>query len=448
MKVLVVGAGPAGLSTAFALSERGVDVTVLERSATIGGRVRTLRSGGYALELGPAGILDDAPDTQALLRRLGEAAPRTITASAAVSRRWILRGGRLRALPTGLGSLLFGDALSLGERVALLREPFVPRASVPDETVAAFARRRFGDSLARGLAQPMVVGVFGGDYEHLELVSAFPKVAALEQDHGGVLRGLRAEASARRRAGQARARLTTFAGGMGALPTALGARLGERVRLGAEVVGLERSQGRTRVRLQDGELLEADRIVLAGAPDEALPLLAPLDAALSELLRAIPMSAIASVSLAWRREELAHALDGFGLLVPMGEGRKTIGVLFMTSIFPDAAQAPAGEVLLRVMLGGPNDPGLHALDDESILRFARDEVGALLGATTPPRFAHLQRWPRAIPQYVVGHAARALEIEARLATLDAHLVGTSLHGVGVNDVLRDAARLVDRLVPA
>jgi oxygen-dependent protoporphyrinogen oxidase len=438
MRVVVVGAGPAGLAAAFGLAARGADVTVFERASEIGGRVRTLVSEGRQIELGPAGILDDAPDTRALLGALGDRAPRVIEADPIVKRRYLVRSGVPRALPTAPPGLLFGRALGIGARLGLLREFFVGKGDARGETIAAFARRRVGRSLAESLVQPAVVGVFGGDYEALELESCFPRIAALEAQHGSVLRGMQAENK-----GQPRARLTSFEGGMGALPRALADALGDRVRVGVRVQSIERARDGWRV-LAGEATTECDRLLIATETEAAATLLAPVDARAGELLRAIPFVAMASVCLAYRREHVGHALDGFGVLVGRRERMKTLGVLFMTSIFPTAEQTPPGEVLLRVMMGGVNDPGIDALDDATVLAVAERELASLLRISAPARFRHVQRWPRAIPQYVLGHAERARELEARLPPGLA-MAGTALHGVGVNDVLRDAARAVERL---
>ncbi|MEO6950879.1 MAG: protoporphyrinogen oxidase, partial [Polyangia bacterium] len=389
MKVIVVGAGPSGLAVALGLVQHGIDVTVLERSAQVGGRVRTLQLGQHRVELGPAGILDDAPATRALLAHLGSDAPTVVASSPGVNRRWVVRHGKLLALPSGPLSLLFGGTLTFAEKRALLHERSVAPSAPPNETVADFARRRFGDSIASAFVQPMVVGVYGGDYELLELDAAFPRLRELEHQHGSVVRGTMNEGKARRARGEPRAKLVTFEGGMSALPEAMARKLGDRVRLGCDVSAIEH-RGRWHVTTRT-ETLQADHLVLATEPHVAAKLLG------DTLPLSTPMAAIASVSLAYRRADVAHALDGFGLLCPRGEGYKTIGVLFMSSIF-DTSQAPSDEVLLRVMMGGPNDADIHALDDVAILDVAHREMTALLGVRGAPALSHLQRWPLAIAQ--------------------------------------------------
>ena len=443
MKVVIVGAGPSGLAVALGLVHRGIDVTVLERSSHVGGRMRTVELGDYRVELGPAGILDDAPATRALLTDLGGDRPTVVSSSSRVNRRWVVRGGRPRTLPSGPLSFLFGGALSFAEKRALLRERHVPpAAAASNETVAAFARRRFGDSIAKAFVQPMVVGVYGGDYEALELDAAFPRLRVLEQTHGSVVRGVMTEGKARRARGEPHPKLITFEGGMSALPRAMARRLGERVRLGCTVQRIAPRHGYPGWTIDTSTgPLEAEHLVLATEPEVARGLLG------AALPMQVETAAIASVSLAYRRADVGHALDGFGVLCPRGEGTRTIGVLFMSSIFA-SRQAPDGEVLLRVMMGGPNDPAIHALGDDAILDAAHHEMIALLGVRGTPTFRHLQRWPRAIAQYTVGHAARARAVDDCARTLHLDIGGTALHGVGVNDVLRDADVIAGRIAGA
>lgn len=443
---VVVGAGPSGLAIALGLAARGTEVRVLERSERVGGRVHTIVRDGHSIELGPAGILDGSPETRALLAALGPDAPSIVPASSSVSRRYLVRDGVPRALPMRPAGLLLGSPLSLAERMALLREPFVKRRLDPaPESVADFAVRRFGAALAETLAQPLVLGVFGSDYAVLELGSAFPALRDYESEHGSVLRGIFAEARARRRTGEPQARLISFEGGMGALPQAMARALGERVRLGAGVRGIEQRAGRTVLRLDDGSECRCARVVLATEPETAATLLAPVDAQAANGLRSLGSTPIASVTLGYPKAAVAHPLDGFGLLVPRRERLRTMGVLFMTSIFPTARLAPHGVVLLRAMVGGANDPRVLELADPALLEETRRELASLLQIDGAPTFSHVQRWPRAIAQYTLGHGHRRVEIEQRARAHDIYLGGTALYGVGVNDVLRDAARVVERM---
>jgi oxygen-dependent protoporphyrinogen oxidase len=438
MRVAIVGGGVAGLTLALALRDRGHEPLVLEREPRPGGKVGTERVGDWQVERGPAGVLDDAPATQALLDRFGI---ERVPSDAAARRRFVVRGGRLREVPASPPQLLLSTTLTVGEKWRLMREPHAPPPPEGgDETVAEFARRRVGASLAAAFVEPMVRGVYAGDYARLSLRSAFPRVAQLEREHGSLLRGLIAAQKARTGPPP---HLISLKGGMGALPAALAAALGPSLRCGAAVTSLARAGSGWQLATAGGPV-EAERVVLALPPDDAAALVRPVDAALGDAWASIPAAGAVAVSLGYARADVAHPLDGFGFLVPQQEGGRLLGVLWMTSTFPTAAQAPAGHVMLRCLLGGAQDPGATALTDEALLALARDELRARLAVTAAPAFTHVVRWPHGIPQYEVGHAARVETIEARGAPLGLYATGAGLRGVGVNDVVREAAALAER----
>jgi oxygen-dependent protoporphyrinogen oxidase len=445
MKVAVVGGGVAGLLCALRLRQRGHDPIVFEREAIAGGKVRTERVGEWQLELGPAALTDNAPPTQGLFREL-DLAPAIITSSEAARRRYLLREGRLRELPDSPPKLLFSRALSLGDRWRLLREPAAPSAPPGvDESVGELARRRLGPELASRVVEPMVSGVFAGDYDRLSAASAFPRLVALEREHGSLLKALVALERARRANSEtAVTRLQSLRGGMGALSEALALRLGDSLHVRAEVIAVERDSDGLMVRTASGPV-RVDRVILALPPEEAAGVCRPLDPGLADAYGAIPTCGIASVSLGYARPEVAHPLDGFGFLVPRVEGVRLLGALFVTSTFPSLPQAPAGQVLIRCMIGGAHDPQAADLDDQALVEVAREGLSHALGLGATPRFTHVVRWRRGIAQYLIGHRQRVATIEQRGAQLGLYATGAALRGVGVHDVVRDANAVVERL---
>ncbi|MCC5829476.1 MAG: phytoene desaturase [Phycisphaeraceae bacterium] len=56
-KVVIVGAGPGGLASAMLLAKAGLDVTVLERRAAVGGRTSTMEAERFRFDLGPTFFL-------------------------------------------------------------------------------------------------------------------------------------------------------------------------------------------------------------------------------------------------------------------------------------------------------------------------------------------------------------------------------------------------------
>jgi oxygen-dependent protoporphyrinogen oxidase len=118
-------------------------------------------------------------------------------------------------------------------------------------------------------------------------------------------------------------------------------------------------------------------------------------------LREIKHPPVASVFTGYRRDQVAHALDGFGVLMPEVEAGRILGTLFSSTLFP--GRAPAGHVALTTFVGGMRAPDLAGLDDAGLRELVRQELGRLVGASGEPACFRVQRWPRAIPQYTVGY---------------------------------------------
>jgi protoporphyrinogen/coproporphyrinogen III oxidase len=289
------------------------------------------------------------------------------------------------------------------------------------------------------------------------MASALPRLWQMEREHGSLLKALRS-GQAQSKSPVAAPRLCGLRGGLGQLMQAMARAIeaaGGRVRPLSAVKAIhpaEAGRGRYRVQLADTSL-HADELILALPPPEAARLLSGLDGALSTLYAGIPMAPIVAISLGWPREQVPHPLDGFGFLVPraerMRDGLRLLGALFMTSALPDFEQAPKGQIVIRAMYGGAHDPEVERMADGALLEQVQRDLRTTLGIWNEPRFIHIQRWPQAIEQYRLGHAARVAEIEARLSALGhLHATGAALHGVSVPDVLRNGQALGRQLADA
>lgn len=435
-EIAVVGGGLAGLTAALVVAELrpAARLVVLERERTAGGKVRSESAAGYTLDWGPNGFLP-APVTLDLAGRLGLQGE-LVTAAPAARDRFLFRRGRLHLVRPSPLAFARSGLLSLPGKLRAAREPFVP-PGVGEETVSAFLRRRFGPEFARAFAHPLVAGVAAGDPDELSLDALFPQLRALEQRHGSLLRGLAAGRKARRRAGAAPARLTTLRGGMGRLTAELRRRLAGSLREGVEVAGVERAEGGYRLRLAGGGELTARVVLLAVPAGAAAGLLRDLAPGAAAALRGIPYAPADVLGLGFRRRDLAAPPAGFGFLAARGEGLRSLGVLYASSVFPE--QAPEGAVLLRVIAGGALDPGFAALPDGEALAAVREDLRRALGITAEPAWTGRVTWPVGIPQYTLGHAGRVAGARAALGPHPGLLLaGNAYDGVGVNDTIRGA----------
>jgi len=445
-RIVVVGAGIAGLTTAYLLRKRGADVTVLEAGARAGGVIRSTWEDGMLCEWGPQAILDNAPETQSLIESLGLTG-QVLRSNDDARRRFILRHGRFHDVPMAPQKFMFSPLLSVRGRLRALREPGVPKAPHGMvETLYDFGVRRVGKEAAEVLMDAMAAGVFAGDPKRMELDACFPKVREMEQKHGGLIQGMMAQA---RSSGGKRAVLQSFTDGMQTLVDALANSLGNAVRLHAPVARVERDGAAWRVVTTSGEPLPADRVVVATPAFHAADLLSSvLGAAATDALRGIPYAPVGVVCHAFSEadapahvRELSHS---FGFLIPSAEaevhGTEILGALFTRGAFP--IHGAHGTICVRSLVGGMRSPQSAAFSDEEFRSRVTRQLTHLLGMEVEPQIRKVIRWQRGIAQYTPGHLNRLKRIDAALTALKGlYVVGSAYRGPGVNDCIREATRL-------
>lgn len=445
-EVIVVGGGISGLCCAWGLQQRGIDVLLLEAGHRAGGCISTTRKEGYLLEGGPNSALDTSPLLSQLFDALGIAGQR-VDANPAAQKRYVVRNGKPWPLPMSPGAFLRTPLFSAGAKARLFLEPFIGRwQGASDETVASFVQRRLGREFLDYAINPFVGGVYAGRPEKLSLRSAFPRLQALEQEFGSLIRGQ--ILGARRRARNAQkskhvASMFSFRGGMETLVSAITARL-HRVELQAGVAGIEgfddgyalEVQGQGGTRTVRGRCL-----VLAVPAHAAAPLVEKLVPAAANALAAIPYPPVTVVYSGWRRDAIGHPLDGFGMLVPECEGKNILGSIFSSTLFEGRA-APE-RVLLTSFVGGARQPELAGLDDAQLRALVCGDLALLLQARGGPEFCEIRRWPRAIPQYAVGHSAAMAAVEAAENALPGlYFCANYRGGISISDCIQSAERTV------
>ncbi|MAE70613.1 MAG: protoporphyrinogen oxidase [Gemmatimonadetes bacterium] len=460
-RVVVVGAGISGLAAAAGILRRAkgapLDLRVLEAAERPGGKIWTLRDEGVLHETGPNGWLDSAPSTGALVRHLGLDS-KIVRADAAAERRFVLKHGDLTLLPANPAAFLRSPILSGRAKLRVAAELIVPRRdpAAGDESLADFGRRRLGAEALTWLLDPFVTGIHAGDPERISVTAAFPKIAALESKHGGLFRGMIAGGRARRRARAAGGRrgggaagpggtLTSLEGGLRTLVEAIAELLGDRLLLGQPVEAVEPGgdDGSFIVRSAD-RCIEADQVVLAVPAPATAKLLQPFAQAAARACLAIPHAPVSVVETLFDRADVGADLTGFGFLCPGAEGRRILGSLWTSSIFP-GARAPSGKVLLRTLVGGRRQSELALGSESDLLSLVLDELRVILAIEGSPERSFITRWQEAIPQYELGHCERVATIDRDLPAR-LHLVGNAFRGIGINDCTAAAEGVAERVV--
>ncbi len=454
-RIVIVGGGISGLTLAYRLQQRlpTAEVVVLEQQPRLGGKIDTLQRDGFRVEAGPNGFLDTNPVTVDLCCELGIGDRLTAASEAAGRNRYMLLNGRLRLLPSSMGSFLTSRVLSWRGKLNLLAERFrLPRRDDADESIDAFVRRRAGSEVAETLADAFVTGIYAGDPSLLSVRAAFPRLVRMERDHGSIRNGF--VAAARRRKADAAAkgqppsragRMWSFREGLGLLIEALRGRLRTPPVTGVAVQSVRRTpQGDWQIRAEGRDVWTADAVTLTCPAYQQAALLADEDAELAQRIDGISYNRVAVVALGYRLSGMPMSLEGFGYLSPQRDHRDVLGVQWCSSIFPD--RSPTGTVLLRAMCGGWNRPEIVDWDDDRLLAAVRGELRQSMGVEAAPVFHQIVRWDKAIPQYHLGHLERVAWIDDRTAKHPGlFLGGNAYRGVALNDCVEQAAVLAARV---
>lgn len=403
--IAVLGAGVTGLTAAHRLAQLGHGVRVFEHTDRIGGAVRTERVDGWLVESGPNSILSGEPAVDSLITELGLAAGQ-VAAAPSSKTRYIVRRGRLVPAPLSPSAFLSSPLFSLPAKFAIAAELLHrPRARTSDLGLADFVRSHFGSAFVDGVLDPFVAGVYAGNPQKLSARHAFPRLWELEQKHGSLLRAQAALAKARRARGQPSPSIFSFHAGLQTLTDTLAARLPPgAIALNTTIEAILPAEKWSVVwHDASGTHTQAFDAIVVALPAPALAQLRigalgerPLAA-----LTAMEHPPVASLFLGFRREQVAHPLDGFGALVPSIEQRSLLGLLFSSTLFPE--RAPEGHVALTVFVGGTRQPALASLPVDQLLAALRPDLTELLGVSGEPHFVRHTFWPRAIPQYNLGH---------------------------------------------
>ncbi len=430
-----MGGGVSGLATAYWLAvEHGVDVVVLEAGDRLGGKVSTQDLAGMPVDTGPDAFLSRGPDLAELVARLGLADEVVAPLPGGAS---IWSRGRMHPIPR-FGAFGIPDRMRPMLRSRLLSPVGIARAGLDivrprtvlgaDPTVAEVLRPRLGREVVERLVQPLLGGVHAGSVDRLSARSTVPEVLAIAGSQRSLMLALRH----RRRSTPAPTTppappLVSLRGGLGRLVGALVDAVGrDRLVTGAPATGLHRTADGWRVETPAVDVV-ADTVVLAAPAHAVAELVAAGAPELAAELRGIEYVDVATVTLALPQDEVGE-LTGTGFLVPPVEGAMLVGCTWLTSKWPHLAGGDT--VLLRCMVGRDGDDRWTTMDDAELVAAVRADLARAMRLSATPTATLVQRWHRAIPQYLVGHADRLERLE-RLVPDGIHLTGAAYRGSGL-----------------
>lgn len=470
--IVIVGGGIAGLAAAWRLQtlreESGVSyrISLYEADQQLGGKLQTEHTDGLTIEAGPDSFLSYKPAGISLAKELG-IEDRIIGTRDTGDGTFILHHGQLEPLPEGitmmvptkLRPLLRSRLLSTPAKLRMAAEYFVPpREDDEDESIGSFISRRLGREAFDHMAQPLLSGIFAGDADQLSLASTFPRLRDIERKHGGLVRGMlhqRRNAPAPGGSSSPYPPFVSFAGGMGELADALVERLtGVDIHTGVPVEHVSRDEAGYRLSIRNGEPVTADAVLMASPAYATAGMVDLMDGQLSALLRRIPYVSSATIALGYRAQDIAGLQSGRGFVIPHVESRELTAVTWASNKFD--GRAPDDMALLRTFVGRAGREEAVNLPDDALLKLVQDDLRDILGITAEPVLSRINRWHRAMPQYVLGHQTRLAQIDAALERHPGiELLGASYRGVGIPDCIdsgnqaarRAHQRILGSLIP-
>ncbi len=470
-RVAILGAGISALAAAQRLRKLLPDanLTIFEATDRAGGVIQTEEADGYLIEQSADNFLvnKSMPWAGELVESIG-LGQQLIAPNEENRRALVVKDGQTYPVPEGFYLMAAADLtetwrsplLTRRGRWRLWAERFIRREpAVDEESLTQFATRRVGQEAFDRLVQPLVSGIYSADPDKLSVKAALPKFLEMEQTHGSLTAGLRKQAEQTKHTSGARyAMFRTLSGGLQTMIDRLTDTLespsdGNSVRFiyNRRVTSVQRTapNGEQNSPIwnvtteQGSEEIDA---VISGLP-------APVTARIlrtaapqaAELISQIEHVGIAVVCLGYRRDQIAHPLDAFGVVVPAIEKRDCLAISISSNKFPN--RAPEGHVLLRVFLGGALRPDLVELSEGQLTACAISEAADLLQIEGNPSITRLKRWKEVTPQYHVGHTRRMEQIDAAIAQLAGlELAGNAWDGIGIPQCVRSGQAAAEKLV--
>ncbi len=406
-KVIVIGAGISGLTTAFWLKEAGCDVTILEKGKEVGGAMETVFANDFLFDRGPNSGLEITPLISEIVEKVG-LKDEMIYASASSNKRYILKNDELHPLP--MSPILFfkSKLFSAKAKLRICFEPFIGRSKDGYyQSIAQFVARRLGKEFLDNAIDPFVSGVYAGDPERLSVKSSFPKLYELEEKYGGLIigtiKGMR-ERKKRKEVSKQSAKMFSFINGMQSFPKAIANYFGEKVLTLSEVEKVERRDDKyfvSYINAAQNFTMEVDAVVSAVPAYVAGNIFSSFGSEAAKYFHSIEYPPVLVMYVGFNKADIGQSLDGFGFLIPSRAKKKFLGGIWSSVIFPNRSNEENAS--FTIFVGGARHPEIMKIDKEILMRDVLNEFKEIMKINTEPIYQSYRFWAKAIPQYNLGY---------------------------------------------
>jgi len=437
-KIAVIGAGITGLTAAYYLKKSGSEVTVFEKNSEPGGAIKTVQDGEWLTEYGPNTILVRDQNLVDFFSELG-LNDEIVVANPEASKRYIVKNGQLLALPMSMMDAILSPVLSTKSKLRILKEPFIGVNPNRDQSIAEFIERRLGREILDYTINPFVAGIFANRPENLSLRHAFPQMSQLEEMYGSILRGFISGSGKSKDSEKINRMLISFKKGLQVLPNRITAML-DRVFYDHKVTSLEKN-GESWFVSSNGKKFGPYGHVILNVPLYQIgEIIDSLTNQTFPFEKEVTYPQLSVMHLGYKKNDIQHALDGFGFLVPEVEKRSVLGALFLSTLFE--GRAPGDCHLLTVFVGGGRDPKMAELGTQELVSVVEEELKELIGLRGSYQFMDHVYWPKSIPAYHVGYD----EILNSFSGFEnqyqgVHIAGNFRNGISVPDCIKNGLNL-------
>jgi oxygen-dependent protoporphyrinogen oxidase len=445
--------------------DKTVDVLLLEKNNRIGGKILTEKIGSYLVEGGPDSFLPEKVWSVNLARHLGletEMLPSNDEHKGTFiySRKKLhsLPEGVMLMVPTSFWPMAKSSLISWPGKMRMGLEVFVPkRKNTDDESLASFVTRRLGRECLEKIAEPLVAGIHTSNPDNMSVLATFPRFVQMEQKSGSLIHGMISAMKSRPHAtlsgpppkpgAPKMTYFMSFKNGMQTLSQACVDHIGrDSIRMNASVKAVEQAGKGYAVFLENGEKLEADYVMFASAAYDSAEMVKGMDPDLAGHMNKIEWSSSATVTVAFKKDDIKVPLKGFGFIVPRIEGRRINASTY--SSIKWSYRAPDDMVMLRIFVGGGHHEELvNELDDAGMVKIVLEELDVILGIKANAQFSKVYRWNKGMPKYTVGHLDRIAMVDRVLSKhTGLHLIGCSYKGIGIGDCVHEAQIAAERIL--
>ncbi|MCU7557298.1 protoporphyrinogen oxidase [Macrococcus capreoli] len=447
-KCAIIGAGITGLSAAYYLKEEdaSIAIDVLEASGVPGGKIQTYQQDGYTIELGPESYLGRKKIMTELAEAIGLKDEIVINNTGqsyiyAKNKLYPIPGGSILGIPTEMKPFIATRLISPFGKLRAGMDYFIkPKPMNPDVSVGAFFRRRLGNETLENLIEPLLSGIYGADIDKLSLKSTFPDFKATEEQHGSLIKGMRANKKKMpKRVGPVQGQFRQFKNGLMSFINALVQNLESKavnIKYHHPVQAIEKRDNGYMITV-NGEQVFYDKVIIT-VPHTVFR--AWFNDAPLQYFDEMAATSVATVVMAFDDSQVNNKEDGTGFVIA-----KNSDTVITACTWTDkkwSHTTPPGKTLLRAYVGRPGSDVVKDNDDEAIVKLARRDLDKMMEIKGEPEFTIVTKLMHSMPQYEVGHIDRIRAIQHYIKQQYPGLVmtGASFEAVGLPDCVSQGQR--------